>query len=187
MERKMMKIPKQEYTAEFKELAVKRIQEGVTPGALSKGLGVSEQTVRNWVEAAAAGRLNKPGGKVVTPEQIELSRLFDEPQGGLLGQRPDRKLVRRFQERARAWGALRDTGRDDRHNVRVHRGVLQPETAALDAGLQVADAVLERLAGFSTEEETGSMTPPVGRRKTGGRSQRLPFHFSSRIGIRYIH
>jgi len=73
-----MKIPKQEYTAEFKELAVKRIKEGVMPGALSKELGVSEQTVRNWVKAAAAGKLNKPGGKVVTPEQMELSRLRAE-------------------------------------------------------------------------------------------------------------
>lgn len=73
-----MKIPKQEYTAEFKELAVKRIKEGVTPGALSKELGVSEQTLRNWGKAAVAGKLNKPGGKVVTPEQMELSRLRAE-------------------------------------------------------------------------------------------------------------
>lgn len=78
MEREMMKIPKQEYAAEFKELAVKRIQEGVTPGALSKELGVSEQTVRDWVKAAAAGDLNKLGGKVVTPEQMELPRLRTE-------------------------------------------------------------------------------------------------------------
>jgi len=73
-----MKIPKQEYTAEFKELAVKRIKEGVTPGMLSKELEVSEQTLRNWVKAADAGKLNKPGGKVVTPEQMELSRLRAE-------------------------------------------------------------------------------------------------------------
>jgi transposase len=47
----MMKIPKQEYTAEFKGLAVKRIKEGMTPGAAAK---------------------------VVTPEQMELSRLRTE-------------------------------------------------------------------------------------------------------------
>lgn len=73
-----MKIPKQEYTAEFRGLAVKRIREGVTAGALSKELGVSEQTLRNWVKAAQAGKLNKLGGKVVTPEQMELSRLRAE-------------------------------------------------------------------------------------------------------------
>ena len=34
-----MKIPKQAYTAEFKELAVKRVKEGLTVGAAAKELG----------------------------------------------------------------------------------------------------------------------------------------------------
>ena len=74
----MMKIPMREYTTEFKELAVKRIKEGLTAGAVSKELGVSDQTLRNWVKAAAAGKLNGTGVKVVTPEQMELSRLRTE-------------------------------------------------------------------------------------------------------------
>ena len=74
----MMRIPRQAYTPQFRELAVKRIQDGMTPGALSKELGVSEQTLRNWAKAAQAGKLNPPGGKVVTPEQMELSRLRAE-------------------------------------------------------------------------------------------------------------
>lgn len=74
----MMKIPMREYTTEFKELAVKRIKEGLTAGAVSKELGVSDQTLRNWVKAAAAGKLNGAGAKVVTPEQMELSRLRTE-------------------------------------------------------------------------------------------------------------
>jgi transposase len=74
-ETKMQKIPKQEYTAEFKALAVKRVKEGLTPGAAGKELGISEQTLRNWVKAAEAGKLNGPG---VTPEQMELSRLRAE-------------------------------------------------------------------------------------------------------------
>jgi transposase len=78
LERKMMKIPMREYTTEFKELAVKRIKEGLTAGAVSKELGVSDQTLRNWVKAAAAGKLNGAGAKVVTPEQMELSRLRTE-------------------------------------------------------------------------------------------------------------
>jgi transposase len=78
LERKMMKILKQEYTTEFKELAVKRIKEGLSPGAVSKELGVSDQTLRNWVKAAAAGKLNGAGAKVVTPEQMELSWLRTE-------------------------------------------------------------------------------------------------------------
>jgi len=47
----MKKIPKQEYTTEFKE-----------------------QTLRNWAKLAAAGKLNSAGSKVVTPEQMDLSR-----------------------------------------------------------------------------------------------------------------
>lgn len=73
-----MKIPKQAYTAEFKELAVKRVKEGLTVGAAAKELGLIEQTLRNWVKAAGAGKLNGAGAKPVTPEQMELSRLRAE-------------------------------------------------------------------------------------------------------------
>ena len=41
-------------------------------------LGLSDQTVRNWVKAAAEGKLNGSGGRVVTPEEMELSRLRAE-------------------------------------------------------------------------------------------------------------
>ena len=73
-----MKIPKQEYTAEFKELAVKRVRGGQTVGAVARDLGLVEQTLRNWVKAAAAGKLNGAGTRVVTPEEMELSRLRAE-------------------------------------------------------------------------------------------------------------
>lgn len=75
----MKKMPKQEYTAEFKELAVKRVKDSQSAGAVAKDLGLIELTLlRNWVKAAAAGKLNGAGAKVVTPEQMELSRLRDE-------------------------------------------------------------------------------------------------------------
>jgi len=74
----MFKIPKQEYTAEFKELAVKRVKSGQGIGAVARDLGLVEQTLRNWVKAAAQGKLNSPEAKVVTPEQMELSRLRAE-------------------------------------------------------------------------------------------------------------
>lgn len=73
-----LKIPKQEYTAEFKELAVKRVKAGQGIGAVARELGLIEQTLRNWVKAAAAGKLNGAGAKMVTPEQMELSRLRAE-------------------------------------------------------------------------------------------------------------
>ena len=71
-------IPKQQYTTEFKKLAVTRVREGQSAGAVAKELGLIEQTRRNWVKAAAAGTLNGAGARVVTPEQMELSRLRAE-------------------------------------------------------------------------------------------------------------
>lgn len=73
-----MKIPKQAYTTEFRELAVKRIKDGQSVSTVCKELGLSDQTVRNWVKAAAEGRLMGTGGRVVTPEEMELSRLRAE-------------------------------------------------------------------------------------------------------------
>jgi transposase len=70
------KIPKQEYTAEFKEQAVKHAQTvGVVVAA--KELGLVEQTLRNWVKASAAGKLSarRQAGDA---EQMELSRLRAE-------------------------------------------------------------------------------------------------------------
>ena len=73
-----MKIPKREYTAEFKELAVKRVKGGQSIGTVARDLGLVEQTLRNWVKASEAGKLNGAGAKSVTPEQMELSRLRAE-------------------------------------------------------------------------------------------------------------
>lgn len=74
----MFKIPKQEYTAEFKALSVKRVQGGEGIAKVARELGLVEQTLRNWVKAAKAGKLNPPGTKPVTPEQMELSRVRAE-------------------------------------------------------------------------------------------------------------
>jgi transposase len=70
----MKKIPKQEYTAEFKALAVKRVKDGLTVGAAARELGLIDQTLRNWVKAVDAGKLGGAGTKPVTPEQMELTR-----------------------------------------------------------------------------------------------------------------
>ena len=74
----MLKIPKQEYTVEFKELAVKRVNSGEPISAVARELGLIEQTLRNWVKAAKKGKLNLSGAKKITPEQMELSRLRAE-------------------------------------------------------------------------------------------------------------
>ena len=73
-----MKIPKQAYTVEFKELAVKRIKDGQSVSMVRKELGLGDQTLRNWVKASAEGKLGGAGGREVTPEEMELSRLRAE-------------------------------------------------------------------------------------------------------------
>jgi transposase len=45
---------------------------------VAKELGLVEQTLRNWVKAAKAGKLNAPGAKAITPEEMELSRMRAE-------------------------------------------------------------------------------------------------------------
>ncbi len=73
-----MKRPKQAYTAEFKERAVKRAQEGQSIRAVVKELGLGDQTLRHGIKASAEGQLNGVGGRVVTPDERELSRLRAE-------------------------------------------------------------------------------------------------------------
>jgi len=41
-------------------------------------LGLIDQTLRNWVKAAETGKLKGAGNRVVTVEQMELSRLRAE-------------------------------------------------------------------------------------------------------------
>ena len=43
-----------------------------------KELGLSDQPVRNWVKAAAEGKLNGSGGRVVPPAEMELFSLRAE-------------------------------------------------------------------------------------------------------------
>ncbi|CAG2156688.1 IS3 family transposase ISBcen17 [Cupriavidus numazuensis] len=74
----MFKVPNQAYTAEFKAAAVKRVKDGQAVAVVSRELGMSGQTLRNWVKASDAGTLNGTGTKAVTPEQMELSRLKAE-------------------------------------------------------------------------------------------------------------
>lgn len=53
----MCKTPKQSYTEELKLEAVKLVETGQRPGAVSRQLGIKEQTLANWRKAAKAGKL----------------------------------------------------------------------------------------------------------------------------------
>ncbi len=74
----MKKLPKQAYTTEFKELAVNRVKDEDSTSTVVKELGLGDQTLRNWVKAAAQGKLIGIGNKAVMPEAMELSRLRAE-------------------------------------------------------------------------------------------------------------
>ena len=59
----MKKISKPEYTAEFRELTVKRVKEGLTPGAAAKELGViivTDALTMAWFRRKPAAGLMHP-------------------------------------------------------------------------------------------------------------------------------
>lgn len=73
----MLRIPRQSYTEEFKREAVKLVEGGIKPAEVARQLGISEQTLGNWRKAKVSGKL-AGSGKVITPAQMELSRLRAE-------------------------------------------------------------------------------------------------------------
>jgi len=73
----MYKIPKQHYTVEFKQEAVRQVEaEGKSPAQVARDLGIAEQTLSNWRKAAKTGKLAT--SKPVTADQMEVSRLKAE-------------------------------------------------------------------------------------------------------------
>ena len=75
----MYKIPKQSYTAEYKQEAVRQVEvEGKSPAHVSRELGIAEQTLGNWRKAHKAGKLVVGTVKPVTPDQMERSQLKAE-------------------------------------------------------------------------------------------------------------
>jgi transposase len=75
----MTKATRGRYTLEFKQEAVRLVESGQTMAAVSRSLGVVEQTLYNWVKAHRAGTLRGANGKPqVSAEQMEISRLRAE-------------------------------------------------------------------------------------------------------------
>ena len=75
----MKKIPKVVYTLEFKLEAVRRVRRGEPLPRVAQELGIAPQTLRNWKKWEASGKLGGvEGGKPITPEQMEISRLRAE-------------------------------------------------------------------------------------------------------------
>ncbi|GHT83200.1 transposase [Betaproteobacteria bacterium] len=66
------------YTQEYKHEAVRLVKSGQSMAAVAATLGLSEQTLYNWVKANREGKLTGAGNKPVSPEQMELARLRAE-------------------------------------------------------------------------------------------------------------
>jgi len=88
------------YPAEFREQMIALVRAGRTPEELAREFEPSGQTIRNWVEQAAADRGERPG-QLTSVEREELTRLRRELR--------QVKLEREILSRAAAWFA-RETG-----------------------------------------------------------------------------
>ena len=66
------------YTFEFKEEAVRLVSGGKKVAVVAHELGISEQTLHNWVKASISGTLKKQDTSAVSAEQMEISRLRSE-------------------------------------------------------------------------------------------------------------
>ena len=74
----MQKRPRAKYTLEYKLEALRLISAGQSVAVVAATLGISDQTLHNWLKAQREGRLGGPGSKPVSPEQMELARLRAE-------------------------------------------------------------------------------------------------------------
>ena len=74
----MTKTVRARYTLEFKQEAVRLVHGGQSIAAAARTLGVVEQTLFNWVKADRQGKLTGADSKVVSAEQMEISRLRAE-------------------------------------------------------------------------------------------------------------
>lgn len=59
------------YTLEFKREAVRLVQGGEKIWTVARTLGVSGQSLDNWVKAEATGRLGDVRSKAATTDQME--------------------------------------------------------------------------------------------------------------------
>lgn len=74
-----MKTPCSNFTLEFKKEAVWLVRNGQRRSEVSTSLGISGQTLHNWLKAEDAGRLTERAGvKSIGAEQMEIGRLKAE-------------------------------------------------------------------------------------------------------------
>ncbi|SAL07235.1 transposase [Caballeronia calidae] len=69
--------PRVRYTLEFKIKAVRMVRNGQSQAAVAKILGISTQTLNNWIKADEAGKLTGAGNQV-SADPMEIARLRAE-------------------------------------------------------------------------------------------------------------
>jgi transposase len=75
----MTKTSRARYTLEFKQEAVRLVDNGQSIAAVARMLGVVDQTLFNWVKAHRQGKLTGADSEApVSAEQMEISRLRAE-------------------------------------------------------------------------------------------------------------
>ena len=77
----MKRLPKQAFTLEFKQAAVRQVEvDGKRPADVARELGVIEQTLHTWLKSNRQGKLSgaTSHGKPITAEQMEMSRVLAE-------------------------------------------------------------------------------------------------------------
>ena len=87
----MTGIMRARYTLEFKQEAVRLVGGGQSLSSVARGLGVSAQSIDNWVKADAVGGLKEAKGKPVNADQMEIARLKAE----LLKMRMERDILKK--------------------------------------------------------------------------------------------
>jgi transposase len=74
----MTKTTRARYTLEFKHEAVRLVEGGQSQATVAKSLGLSEQTLFNWIKASRQGSLKGVESLRVSAEQMEIARLRAE-------------------------------------------------------------------------------------------------------------
>ena len=74
----MAKTSRARYTLEFKQESVRLVENGQSTAAVTRTLGVVDQTLFNWVKTQSQGKLTGADSKPVSAEQMEISRLRAE-------------------------------------------------------------------------------------------------------------
>ena len=78
MKTEKTKTSRARYSLEFKQEAVRPVENGQSIASVARSLGVVDQTLFNWVKAHRQGRLTGADRKPVNVERMEISRLRAE-------------------------------------------------------------------------------------------------------------